>query len=349
MKLKAAVLTMAFVGTLGPACALDLPFVRESVMKEDVPAPVVAPSASKQKKEKSGKAAASARGKTGDGKVAQAGKAVPTAKTKRPERPVISPAAMVRRKDERPLGEQSTLAMTPGVNQIVPIAQNHPNRIVTPFANPVVKSTTLSAGQGNECGEVCITDNVIYVATSKDYPVTMFITERGSEAVALSLTMVPKRIPPKEINLRLSQGSLTNVVANKTAERWETSQPFIEVIRSVFRETAQGKVPQGYTLSKTPRSATLPKCSQAGIKTSFRLGQLYTGHNLSVFIGVAENKSKRPIEFKEQSCGAWNVAAVTVWPYSVLQPGQKTEVFVAVRRNAGTQTATKRQSLLGGN
>ncbi|MGH0003622.1 hypothetical protein ACQU0X_26395 [Pseudovibrio ascidiaceicola] len=263
-------------------------------------------------------------------------------------RPVINPANYPKRKDERSPAAQSTLNMVPGVNQIVPIAQNHPNRIVTPFANPVVKSTTLEAGSTTECGEVCITDNVIYVATNKDYPVTMFITERGSEAVALSLTMVPKRIPPKEINLQLSQGDVTNIVANRNAERWETSQPFVEVIRNVFRETAQGRVPQGYVLSKTPRSADLPNCTQAGIETKFSSGQLYTGHNLSVFIGVAENKTKRAIEFNEQSCGAWNVAAVTTWPYSVLLPGQKTEVFVAVRRNVGGRPATKRKSLLGG-
>ncbi|CEE92460.1 hypothetical protein XNA1_2900018 [Xenorhabdus nematophila str. Anatoliense] len=37
-------------------------------------------------------------------------------------------------------------------------------------------------------------ENVVYVATDKQYPVTMFITEKGSEAQALSLTMVPRRI-----------------------------------------------------------------------------------------------------------------------------------------------------------
>ncbi|WP_084407891.1 type-F conjugative transfer system secretin TraK [Pseudovibrio sp. Ad37] len=315
-------------------------------MKKNVPAPVAAkaPAAVTQPttspvQEEQNKSSAAAKTP-----VIQKQSAASTPKT----RPVIDPANYPKRKDERSPAAQSNLNMVPGVNQIIPIAQNHPNRIVTPFANPVVKSTTLEAGSATDCGEVCITDNVIYVATSKEYPVTMFITERGSEAVALSLTMVPKRIPPKEINLQLSQGDVTNIVANRNAERWETSQPFVEVIRNVFRETAQGRVPQGYVLSKTPRTADLPKCTQAGIKTKFASGQLYTGHNLSVFIGVAENKTKRALEFNEQSCGAWNVAAVTTWPYSVLLPGQKTEVFVAVRRNVGGRPATKRKSLLGG-
>ncbi|EBT3822543.1 conjugal transfer protein TraK, partial [Salmonella enterica] len=97
------------------------------------------------------------------------------------------------------MNENPLLTMKPGVNQIIPIAVGHPNRIVTPFSNPEIVSTSLTGATDNgQCGEVCIKENVVYVATDKQYPVTMFITEKGSEAQALSLTMVPRRIPPRE-------------------------------------------------------------------------------------------------------------------------------------------------------
>ncbi|MBO0160150.1 conjugal transfer protein TraK, partial [Vibrio parahaemolyticus] len=57
--------------------------------------------------------------------------------------------------------ENSQLVMEPGVNQIIPIAIGHPNRIVTPFGKPEVTSTSLQPGQNKgECGEICIKENV---------------------------------------------------------------------------------------------------------------------------------------------------------------------------------------------
>ena len=93
------------------------------------------------------------------------------------------------------VSQDAVLTMTPGVNQIIPVAIGHPNRIVTPFGNPEVVSTSLSGGEKEgECGEVCIKENVVYVATDKEHPVTMFITEKGSETQALSLTIDRKSV-----------------------------------------------------------------------------------------------------------------------------------------------------------
>ncbi|MDA1379411.1 hypothetical protein PCI56_05540 [Plesiomonas shigelloides subsp. oncorhynchi] len=105
------------------------------------------------------------------------------------------------------VNENPVLTMKPGMNQIIPIAIGHPNRVVTPFSNPEVISTSLTGvSDTGQCGEICIKENVVYVATDKQYPVTMFITEKGSEAQALSLTMFPRRIPPREVFLKLNGG-----------------------------------------------------------------------------------------------------------------------------------------------
>ncbi|ECM4797669.1 conjugal transfer protein TraK, partial [Salmonella enterica subsp. enterica serovar Albert] len=55
-----------------------------------------------------------------------------------------------------------------------------------------------------------------------------------------------------------------------------------------------------------------------------------------------------PIEFKEALCGSWDVAAVTTWPLNVLEPGQKTEIYVAKKQKRGLAPTSKRPSLLGG-
>nr|AXV46006.1 TraK [Citrobacter freundii]AXV46067.1 TraK [Citrobacter freundii] len=248
------------------------------------------------------------------------------------------------------VNENPVLTMKPGVNQIIPIAIGHPNRVVTPFGNPEIVSTSLTGGtDAGQCGEVCIKENVVYVATDKQYPVTMFITEKGSEAQALSLTMVPRRIPPREVFLRLDGNvGISGALANSKAESWEQSQPYVETIRSVFRKVALGEIPQGYTMNRIPTGAAVPSCSHPGIKVDFSKGQYMMGHHLNVFIGVAQNVSSQPIEFKEALCGSWDVAAVTTWPLNVLEPGQKTELYVAKKQMRGISSTSKRPSLLGG-
>jgi conjugal transfer pilus assembly protein TraK len=249
------------------------------------------------------------------------------------------------------VSQDPVITMTPGVNQIIPVAIGHPNRIVTPFGNPEVVSTSLTGGsEPGKCdGEVCIKDNVVYVATDKEHPVTMFITEKGSEAQALSLTMVPRKVPPREVFLKLDGRSVAaGFRSNPEAERWERSSPYVETIRTVFRKLALGEIPQGYTMNAIPDNIAPPYCDHPGMKVSFKAGQILMGHSLSIFVGVAENTTDDALEFQEATCGDWDVAAVTTWPLKVLEPGERTEVYVARKQMRGRAPTSKRPSLLGG-
>lgn len=237
--------------------------------------------------------------------------------------------------------EGSRLDMEPGVNEIVPVAVNHLNRIVTPFANPVV---TTSSGVTTE-----VRDNVVYVGTDKMEPATLFVTERGSEAEALSLTLVPKQIPPRELFLTLRGQPLAPArFANSDADKWETQQSYVETLRTLLRKVALGQLPQGYTIHQADGSS-LPNCAQPGLEFSFVGGQTLIGHRLTVNVGVARNISGQPLEFEEASCGSWDVAAVSAFPRNVLGPNERTEVYVVTKQvDKDVEHATARPSLLGG-
>lgn len=247
----------------------------------------------------------------------------------------------------------SRVQMRPGQNVMIPIAVNHPNRIITPFKKPQVMSTTLTGGSGTNCGEVCVRGSIVYISTDKTYPVTAFITENGNDEVALSLTMIPKRIPPREVTLaipddvaeRVAQG-ITLRGDSEEAEAWETSQPYTTTIREAFTLIAKGQVPQGYTLRKVLGRDKLPVCRQPGLDVDFRKGQVLQGHNLSVIVGTVRNISDKPIEFREQTCGSWNVAAVAAWPLKILRPDQMTEIYVAVKPDEGPAPAVIRKPLI---
>ncbi|CAM5561982.1 hypothetical protein [Eoetvoesiella caeni] len=241
------------------------------------------------------------------------------------------------------VNEDSVLIMEVGVNQIVPVAIEHTNRIVTPFSKPALESAA-----DDKLVKISIKDNVAYVATASEKPVTVFITENGDQSRALSLTLVPQRIPPREIFLRLPEGlGMLSAASNAKAEKWEQSQPYIETIRTVFRKIALGEVPQGYSMSKIPAGMRMPSCQLPGLTFDFSIGQVLMGHSISVMVGVARNTSGQPVEFKEGVCGAWDVAAVAAWPLNVLEPGQRTEVYVARKVGQRSGPVSKRPSLVG--
>lgn len=252
------------------------------------------------------------------------------------------------------MNENHVIRMQPGENVFIPIAVNHPNRIVTPFRNPQVVSTTLTSNaKSGECGEICVRDSVVYVSTDKTYPVTAFITEGGREDIALSVTMMPRQVPPREVKLTVPEevmetlrSDASSAGGSQKAAAWEASQPYVETIRTAFRTVALGSVPQGYVLRKVKNRDALPVCNHPGLEFDFANGQIVEGHNLSIHVGVMKNVADTPVEFREQRCGGWRIAAVTSWPLKVLKPGQATEVYVAVKREEEKPASSVRKPLI---
>ncbi len=242
---------------------------------------------------------------------------------------------------------QRNLTVSPGINQIVTISVDQPNRIVTPFAHPQVLSSQLQGGQGKECGEICAKGRVVYVSTAREYPVGVFITDRDNENNAISLTLVPRRIPPREVVLSLADsGNATTMQGGAEAKAWEESQPFVTGIKGVMRALALGEIPDGHTLQRIPRNYHLPVCSQNGFKVTFKGGQLLAGVNLNYVIGTVQNVSKKRLEFKEASCGNFDIAAVSLFPYNVMNPGERSEIYIAQRVPVEGAPRQKRRSLL---
>lgn len=235
------------------------------------------------------------------------------------------------------------VVVTPGVNQILQIAIGHTNRIVTPFNHPQVSSSVLTGGPD---GEVKIKDNVVYVSTSKDYPLSMFITEKGQENVSISLTLLPKKIPSRELVISLNNANLQMRYGSEEAETWEKSQPYVTAIKKTLKEIALQKIPSGYQLSDIPRDYPVPHCSINGFKVDFLKGQLIAGSKLHYVVGKVTNTSKQTLEFKEQSCADYDTAAVALFPLTMFEPGQSSEIYVVKRAPGKQELQQVRKSVL---
>lgn len=247
---------------------------------------------------------------------------------------------------EMPMTMDSTdndIMVKPGVNQIVQIAVGHTNRIVTPFAHPQVSSASLTGG---EQGEVTVKDNVVYVSTAKNYPLSMFITEKGNENLSISLTLVPRKIPSREINVSFRDSNVSMRYASEDAEAWEKSQPFLSGSNKNLRTIALQGIPAGYNLTNLPKDYALPKCRVDGFKVDFSQGQLIAGSKLHYVIGKVTNISKETLEFKESGCGDYDVAAVALYPTNVFEPGESAEIYVIKHAQGRQEIKQVRASVL---
>ena len=231
----------------------------------------------------------------------------------------------------------------PGINEVVPVSVGHLNRLIVPFDDPQIRTTSAAHYE--------VHDNAIYVATDQTSPITMYVTSGQDERLALSLTLAPRRIAPVEITLEV-EGELSfpsrRQFGSQQAERWEQSQPYVETIRSVMRTVAVGDIPQGYALSETDPEVNWRGCEQDGLSFSFDEGMVMVGHRMLVNIGVATNTSDRPVEFVESHCADHDVAAAAAWPRNLLHPGQQTEVYVVRLRDQQQEErdATQRRILV---
>ncbi|MDO9105798.1 MAG: type-F conjugative transfer system secretin TraK [Methylovulum sp.] len=234
------------------------------------------------------------------------------------------------------------LQVRPGINELMPIALGHLNRLVTPFDNPVV--TTTSQATTRTQGKI------VYVATADETPVTLYITPGDNQDIALSLTLIPKRIPAREIHLSLDKDTYqvlaklqqqTTAASGKTADK---EQEYITTLKKLFRDLGLQKTPAGFSL-RDPDQAESIHCQQDRVQ--IRTGQVLEGQELLVLVGVARNTGLSPVEFDERACATTQdeVLAVAVWPKVVLGAKEATELYVVIRRPAD-ETITLRPSLL---
>lgn len=243
--------------------------------------------------------------------------------------------AAVRTSDAEPVPE--TLRVTPGVNEIVPVAVGHLNRIVTPFEHPRVRTVSTATTQ--------VEGRAVYVAPATEEPVALFLTSAEDEDLALSLTLAPRRIPPRELRLALDGGTRA---APETAARWEQAQPYDDTLTRAFRALALGKVPAGYGL-RGPRRGETAGCAQAGL--AVRIGQVLEGHALWLVAARAENRSAELVTLDERRCEATlgeAVLAVAAWPRVELGPGESAELYLAVRPRSPDDAARARPPLVDG-
>lgn len=234
------------------------------------------------------------------------------------------------------------IIVEPGVNTLIPISMGQINRIVTPFERPTIQKLQLNDVKVNVEG------SAIYVYTPKPSPVALYVTERGDESIAVSLSLVPQRIAPVQATLMLSRRLNNSAINGGTslmtyggseakAKKWEQKDSYVETVRNILRTIALGDLPPGYALGSLTSGVSVPNCNfstgtvQDYITYHFENGQLINGSQFNVIVGVAQNVGPTTVTVDESLCTHPQMAARALWSRNTLEPGQKTEAYFVLR------------------
>lgn len=217
------------------------------------------------------------------------------------------------------------LRVKPGFNELVTIAKGHVNRIVTPFEKPIIRTSSNM--------EVHQEGSDIYLTTPDETTVAMFILD-ASGGPAISLSLLPRSAPPREIRLILEkgQGREEQYIPTAAALATETQAPYVSAMTDVLTEIARGKIPSGYQLlDPDADDHVLFYCPIAASKTDLR--QVVAGSKWKVGVTRVRNQSHYAIEVRESDCQAEGRLAVALYPSAVIEPGEEAELYVVIQRD----------------
>jgi conjugal transfer pilus assembly protein TraK len=87
----------------------------------------------------------------------------------------------------------------------------------------------------------------------------------------------------------------------------------------------------------------LPICRLPGLRQT--PAQELDGYDIVVFVDRVDNISNEPIELDETACAGDGVLGAAAWPQVRLEPGQSTELYIAVRTPDAAAAVTARPSV----
>ncbi|MGI9304175.1 MAG: hypothetical protein ACR2RB_15950 [Gammaproteobacteria bacterium] len=213
-----------------------------------------------------------------------------------------------------------TLTVKPGTTELVTIARNYLNRIITPFENP--KVVTASDIEFHQEGRD------VFIGTSSDKPVGVYVMAADPEDVrAISLALVPKAIPPRTLRLQWHEDGMQHT-PRTAARRWEESQPFVQTVTALLRDVAKGFVPEGYSLGRPNSEFPCGFDPEIWLTTE----QVLEGSHFRVLVLKAVNQGAAPYELAESACAQAGVVAVAAYPNLIVDPGLASELYVVIRR-----------------
>lgn len=219
-------------------------------------------------------------------------------------------------------GDADPQAMKPQVvrvsedkTTVINVSASLMNRIATPFLSPKEIDNQKKDFDVKKEGES------FYITMKSANPVSLYVTGNTPNDPVISLTLVPKKMPPQTITLQLDK-PLAGVGPNGSSDdKAPDNNVYTDQIRYALREVALGKVPEGFSEGDLPRSV-----AQMGQIAAYPLAR-YSGPKYDIFRYRVQALTDN-VELDETAFYSEGVRAVSFFPNSSLRRGESTEVYV---------------------
>lgn len=207
-------------------------------------------------------------------------------------------------------------------NEIIYVSSTLPNRIATPFAEPK------SIDQQKNDADISPVGQSLYVTmkpTGK--PVALFVTGSNPNDPVISLTLVPKDMPPQTVVLQMDKPQAEP--GNKSdAEHAPDSNVYTDNIRYVMREAALGKTPEGFSEGPLPAAA-------ANIGNVIAYPKVrYSGPEYDIYRYTLQGTTQTDVDLDEGTFYSEGVRAVSFFPTATLSRGKTTDVYIVSDKSA---------------
>ncbi|PKM32748.1 MAG: EscC/YscC/HrcC family type III secretion system outer membrane ring protein [Gammaproteobacteria bacterium HGW-Gammaproteobacteria-12] len=117
-------------------------------------------------------------------------------------------------------------------------------------------------------------------------------------------------------------------------------------IEHAFTQLLDGIQPSGFDSAPLPLRAETLCNSDHGLTLDADRSQWFARDGWGVAVVVARNDTAEPIRIDESRCGGRWAMGVSAWPRAWLQPGEESEVFIALRQPQSLQKAGQGRSSL---
>lgn len=202
-------------------------------------------------------------------------------------------------------------------NELIYVSMNQLNKIVTPFETPQVIDT--SGAMIKAVGQD------VFVQPADDKPLTIYLSDNGA-GQSIGVILVPKvNIPAQSIVLVPDRPSVAGAAPSANAPEM-VAPDYTGRLIGVFKQLALGRLPQGFSKSRLPRS--IANDGKVIYEPQFK----YSGNVFDVYAYAIKSAATEPIDLNEESFYSNSVRAVAFFPNSVLQTGESTTAFIVVDR-----------------
>lgn len=132
------------------------------------------------------------------------------------------------------------------------------------------------------------------------------------------------------------------------ARRGNRDQPTRGAVQQAFKQLLDGTAPVGFQSEEPLPFAAESLCApENGLELVKESSQWFAKKDWGIAVVVARNNTDKPLRVDEGRCGGRWVIGVSAWPHAWVQPGEESEIFIAMRQpQAAKNLAPARPSLL---